>query len=100
MGSAEGGIIRGSCLPAWRSHATQEALGSSENRSTGCADNPNSESRGWAPAAETSPRAGPAKRPAWGRQQDGDAARTFVVVYSQMFAADVLVTDSTTRLDR
>lgn len=43
---------------------------------------------------------GPAKRRAWGRQQDEDAAETFVVVYSQMFAADVLVTDSTTRLDR
>lgn len=40
------------------------------------------------------------KRRAWGRQQAEDAARTFVVVYSQMFTADVLVTDSTTRLDR
>lgn len=43
---------------------------------------------------------GPAKGRVWGRQQDGDAARTFVVVYSQMFTADVLVSDSTTRLDR
>lgn len=36
----------------------QEAPGSCENRSAGCADNPNSESHGLAPAAETSPWAG------------------------------------------
>lgn len=42
---------------------------------------------------------GLATRPVWGRQQDKEAACTFVAVSSQMFTADVSATDEAAGLD-